>query len=90
MFQLKNFCKNCKTNKYVQKIRGAVNKIEESSRFIETERKKVSFILSDKKAIDAWERSMQAKGTPLSIFCTQLKKIYDQQEAKRITQNDKV
>lgn len=90
LIQLKKFCKDCKTNKYQQKIRGAINKIEENSKFIENERKRVTFSLSDKKAVEVWERSVLAKGTPLSTFCNQLKKIYDQQEAKRITENDKL
>ncbi|XP_075215887.1 nucleolar complex protein 2 [Lycorma delicatula] len=90
VLQLKSFFKKCKTHKYIQKLRGAVNKIEENAKFIETERKKVSFVMSDKKSIEAWEKTIRAKGTPLNIFNDQLKKICKQQEAKRITENDKV
>ncbi|RZF43881.1 hypothetical protein LSTR_LSTR007217 [Laodelphax striatellus] len=90
ILHLKNFLKTSKMSKYIQKLRGALNKIVENSKFIENERKKLTMNLSDTKAVEAWERTVLAKGTPLNTFCTSLRKIVAQQEAKKATDNDKL
>jgi nucleolar complex protein 2 len=67
-----------------------LDKIEENARVIETERRKVSFPLSDRKAIDAWETNLKLKGTPLAAFYESWNKVNLQQVAKRATDSDKV
>ncbi|XP_039277674.1 nucleolar complex protein 2 homolog [Nilaparvata lugens] len=90
ILHLKNFVKTSKMSKYIQKLRGALNKIIENSKFIENERKKLTMNLNDTKAVEAWEKTILAKGTPLNTFCTSLMKIVAQQEAKNATDNDKL
>lgn len=67
-----------------------LDKIEENARLVETERRKVSFSLSDRKAIDAWETNLKLKGMPLATFYESWNKVNLQQIAKRATDSDKV
>lgn len=71
-------------------MKQVLDKIEENARVIETERSKVSFPLSDRKAIDAWETNLKLKGTPLAIFYELWNKVNIQQMAKRATDSDNV
>lgn len=67
-----------------------LDKIEENARVVETERRKVSFSLSDRKSIDAWETNLKLKGPPLATFYESWNKVNIQQMAKRATDSDKV
>lgn len=71
-------------------MRQILEKIEENSKYVENERKKVAFSLSDKKSIDAWETNLTLKGTPLMNYYLSWKKVHAQQMAKKITNNEKV
>lgn len=82
--------KECKSANYSRKLKQILEKIEENARVIELERSKVSFSLSDRKAIDAWETNLKLNGTPLAIFYESWNKVNLQQMAKRATNNDKV
>lgn len=82
--------KDCKVGKFSQKIRQALAKVEESGRFIEGERRKVTLNLNDSKAVEAWETNIRTQGTPLSTFYQSWKKVHQRQMAKQATQNDKV
>uniref|UniRef100_A0A1B6DZR8 Uncharacterized protein n=1 Tax=Clastoptera arizonana TaxID=38151 RepID=A0A1B6DZR8_9HEMI len=88
--QLRSFLKSCRVSKYSQKIKHLVTKIEESSKFIETERRKVVVDLSDKKSVDALEENIRNRGTPLLTFYNNWKKVHDLQVAKRATDSDKI
>lgn len=65
-------------------------KIEENSKFIERERAKISFSLSDDKLVAAWETSIRTKGTPLQTFFENWSKINKIQKRKKITKNDEL
>lgn len=82
--------KSCRVSKYTQKLKHIVTKIEETSKFIETERRKLAIELSDRKSVEAWESNIMNRGTPLLTFYTNWKKVHVQQMAKRATDNDKV
>lgn len=71
-------------------MRQLLDKIEENSKFIERERNKVSFSLSDEKMIAAWETSVRTKGTPLSTFYENWNKINKIQKRKKVTKNDEL
>lgn len=88
--QLKSFVKECRTGKYTQKLRQALAKVEESGRFIEAERRKVTLTLSDLKAVEAWETNIRTRGTPLTKFYESWKKVHQRQVAKQATDNVKV
>jgi nucleolar complex protein 2 len=71
-------------------LKQILEKIEENARVVETERHKISFQLSDLKAIDAWQTNLKLNGTPLATFYESWNKVNLQQMAKRATNNDKV
>lgn len=73
-----------------RKLKQVLDKIEENARVVEKERCKVSFLLNDRKAIDAWETNLKLKQTPLGTFYESWNKVNLQQMAKRATNNDKV
>jgi nucleolar complex protein 2 len=73
-----------------RKLKQILDKIEENAQFVEKERRKVSFSLSDRKAVDAWETNLQLKQTPLATFYESWNKVNLQQMAKRATNSDKV
>lgn len=90
VIQLKKFVKECKSPNYSRMMKQVQEKIEENCRAIEAERRKVSFALTDRKAIDAWETNMKLKGTPLVSYYESWNKMNIQKMAKRITDNDKL
>lgn len=71
-------------------MRQLLEKIEENSKFIERERAKVSFALSEGKMVAAWEASVKAKGTPLLSFYENWSKINKIQKRKKVTKNDEI
>lgn len=73
-----------------RKLKQVLGKIEENAQLVEKERRKVSFSLNDRKAIDAWETNLKLKQTPLATFYESWNKVNLQQMAKRATNNDKV
>lgn len=87
---IKQFLKKCSMPNYTKKIRQLVEKIEENSKFIEKERAKVSFNLTETKVINAWETSIKNKGTPLSTFYENWSKINKIQKRKSVTKNDEL
>jgi len=60
--------KRCKNSNYSRKLKQLVEKLEENSRFIETEREKISFTLKETQLITAWETTLKNKGTPLLTY----------------------
>lgn len=90
MLQLKQFLKTCSVSNYTKKMRQLLEKIEENSKFIERERAKISFSLSEDKMVAAWETSVRTKGTPLQTFFENWSKINRIQKRKKITKNDEI
>lgn len=73
--QIKNFLKKCKVANHTKKLKQILDKIEENNKFIENERKNVTFNLSDIKAIQNWETAVRVKGTPLDNFYKSYQKM---------------
>ena len=90
LLQLKQFLKTCSVSNYTKKMRQLLEKIEENSKFIERERAKISFSLSEDKMVAAWETSIRTKGTPLQTFFENWSKINRIQKRKKITKNDEI
>lgn len=88
--QLKQFLKTCSVSNYTKKLRQLLEKIEENAKFIERERAKINFSLSDDKMIKAWETRIKTKGTPLLTFYENWYKINRIQKRKKITKNDEL
>ncbi|XP_063358327.1 nucleolar complex protein 2 homolog [Cydia amplana] len=90
VIQIKQFLKTCSVSNYTKKLRQLLEKIEENSRFIERERSKISFSLSDSKLVVAWETNISTKGTPLQTFYDNWSKINKIQKRKKVTKNDNI
>ncbi|XP_034827771.1 nucleolar complex protein 2-like [Maniola hyperantus] len=90
VIQMKQFLKSCSVSNYTKKMRQLLEKIEENSKFIEKERAKISFGLSEDKMVAAWEANIRAKGTPLLTFFDSWNKINKIQKRKKITKNDEI
>uniref|UniRef100_A0A8D8YF06 Nucleolar complex protein 2 homolog n=1 Tax=Cacopsylla melanoneura TaxID=428564 RepID=A0A8D8YF06_9HEMI len=86
--QLRAFVKASKVPNYSRKIKQLLDKIEDTSRFVEEERRKAALPLSNRDGIKTWEGAVKAKGTPLMSFYAAWKKINDQREAKKFTDNE--
>jgi len=83
---LKKFLKQNKVANFCRKMRQVVDKIEENVKFIENEKKAISFELSDKNAVEAWEKSVQVKGTPLNSYYQAWNKVNAFNEEKKKTE----
>lgn len=73
---------------YTKKLKQALDKIEQSARFIETERSKVTLNLTDLKQIEGWESQIKVKGTPLTTFYETWSKIRNMKKNKEETNNE--
>ncbi|XP_013182876.2 nucleolar complex protein 2 homolog isoform X2 [Amyelois transitella] len=90
VIKLKQFQKTCSVANYTKKLRQLLEKMEENSKFIEIERSKVSFALSDDKMVTAWETSIRTKGTPLLTYYENWNKVNKIQKRKKISKNDEI
>lgn len=86
--QLKQFLKKCKAANYTRKLKQLAEKIQQNSQFIENERKKVTFSLTDLKQIEGWESQIKNKGTPLSTFFESWNKVRMIKKNKEATDNE--
>ncbi|KAL1121946.1 hypothetical protein AAG570_003354 [Ranatra chinensis] len=89
-FQLRAFLKDCKVSKYTSKLKQILTKIEENSKFVNTERNKLVLNLLEAEKIKAFEANMLATGTPLGKFAEQWRKVHVLQRMKRATEKAKV
>lgn len=67
-----------------------LEKIDQNSKFIESERSKVTLRITDFKQIEGWEAQIQMKGTPLSIFYENWKKLHTVKKNKQLTNNEEL
>merc|ERR1719222_731416 len=89
-FQLKDFLKRCKAASFSKKVKQVLEKTVANAKFIETRRKNVSFGVGDKTAIQAWEAQVARDGTPLLAFYKSWKKVADVQQAKKVSDQEKI
>jgi len=89
-FQLKDFLKKCKAASFSKKVKQVLEKTVANAKFIETRRKNVSFGVGDKAAIQAWEAQVARDGTPLLAFYKSWKKVADVQQAKKVSDQEKI
>lgn len=67
-----------------------LEKIKQSSDFIESERAKMSFNLGEFKKIEGWESQIKSKGTPLSTFYESWNKLRTAKKNKQLTNNEEL
>merc|ERR1719222_181297 len=89
-FQLKDFLKRCKAASFSKKVKQVLERTVANAKFIETRRKNVSFGVGDKTAIQAWEAQVARDGTPLLAFYKSWKKVADVQQAKKVSDQEKI
>lgn len=67
-----------------------LEKIEENSKHIESERAKEVFDLKNMTEIENWENRMKIQGTALAKFYNSWIKIHQAQKLKHLTKNDEI
>lgn len=88
--QLKQFLKRCRVANYTRKMKQLVEKIQQNARFVENERRKVTFNLGDLGQIQGWEAQVRNKGTPLAEFFDSWSKMRVIKKSKEATDNEAV
>uniref|UniRef100_A0A1I8PBQ6 Uncharacterized protein n=1 Tax=Stomoxys calcitrans TaxID=35570 RepID=A0A1I8PBQ6_STOCA len=87
---LKAYLKECRNANYSRKIKQLLDKIAENSKFIEQERRKITFGLKDVEQIRAWEAKVRNKGTPLDIYYNAWVKTHETKKRRQAAQADRV
>uniref|UniRef100_T1P9I6 Uncharacterized protein n=1 Tax=Musca domestica TaxID=7370 RepID=T1P9I6_MUSDO len=87
---LKSYLKDCRNANYSRKIKQLIDKIAENSKFIEQERRKITFGLKDTEQIRAWETQVRNKGTPLDIYYNAWVKTHETKKRRQAAQADSV
>merc|ERR1712107_433449 len=90
IFQLKDFLKNCKIPNYSKKIKTLLDKTVTNQKMIETRRKHVNFGVGESQKIQIWETQIANDGTPLLAFYKSWKKTSDLQQAKKVSEQEKL
>lgn len=89
-FQIKQFLKKCKNPNYNRKLKQILEKIDQNSQFVEKERSKMTFNITDFKQIEGWETQLKNKGTPLSTYFESWNKLKTIKKNKLLTNNDQL
>ncbi|XP_058834019.1 nucleolar complex protein 2 homolog [Topomyia yanbarensis] len=87
---LRKFCKTTKVYKYSRKIKQLSDKIVENSNFIEKERTMHPVRLNDISAIQSWEATRKANGTPLLTFYQSFAKENEKVKRRQATQSEDI
>lgn len=82
--------KKCNNPNYTKKLKQLLEKIDQNSKFIENERKKISCNINDLKQICAWETMIKNMNTPIGIFYESWKKMHNVKKRKRMTNNEEI
>ncbi|KAJ8941623.1 hypothetical protein NQ318_000329 [Aromia moschata] len=90
ILQMKQFIKKCKNANYNRKFKQLLEKIEQNSKFLETERAKETFTITDFKNIEGWETQIKNKGTPLSSYFESWNKLKTIKKNKQMTNNEQL
>lgn len=73
--RLKKFIKNWKNPSESKMLKQLLDKMCESSRFIEERRRSAQFNISEREKVAAWQKDIQLTGTPLTKFFEQWKNV---------------
>ncbi|KAH8377346.1 hypothetical protein KR093_004978 [Drosophila rubida] len=89
---LKAYLKECRNANYTRKLKQLLEKIQESSRFIEQQRSKssVNVDLKNAQAVQAWEQQVRNKRTPLDIYYASWLKTHETKKRRQAAQTDDI
>ncbi|XP_055623962.1 nucleolar complex protein 2 homolog [Toxorhynchites rutilus septentrionalis] len=87
---LRSYCKSTKVYKYSRKIKQLSDKIVENAAFIERERKLAPVKLNDLSAIESWEATRQANGTPLRTFYESFAQENEKNKRRQANQSEDI
>ncbi|BFF94498.1 nucleolar complex protein 2 homolog [Drosophila madeirensis] len=89
---IKAYLKECRNSNYTRKLKQLLDKIQESSKFIEQQRSKstVTFDLKDAQAVAAWEQQLRTKRTPLDIYYASWLKTHETKKRRQAAQTDDI
>ncbi|KAH8324412.1 hypothetical protein KR074_006747 [Drosophila pseudoananassae] len=89
---IKAYLKTCRNANYARKLKLLLDKVQESSRFVEQQRGKssVNFDLKDSSAVSAWEQQLRLKRTPLDIYYTSWLKTHETKKRRQAAQTDEI
>ncbi|XP_018561160.1 nucleolar complex protein 2 homolog [Anoplophora glabripennis] len=90
VIQIKQFLKKCKNSNYNRKLKQVLEKIEQNCQFIESQRAKTTFNITDFKQIEGWETQLKNKGTPLAAYFESWNKLRTVKKNKQLTNNDQL
>lgn len=71
-------------------MRQILEKIEQNNKFVQSERKNVTFNLRETNRIEAWEATLRNKGTPLATYYQSWKSVRDIKRNKAATNNEAI
>lgn len=87
---LKAYLKECRNANHSRKLKQLLDKIMENSKFIEQERRKITFGLRDTALVQSWETQIRNKGTPLSIYYNSWVKTHETKKRRQAAQTDAI
>ncbi|XP_017153119.2 nucleolar complex protein 2 homolog [Drosophila miranda] len=89
---IKAYLKECRNSNYTRKLKQLLDKIQESSKFVEQQRSKstVTFDLKDAQAVAAWEQQLRLKRTPLDIYYASWLKTHETKKRRQAAQTDEI
>ncbi|KAI8517299.1 Nucleolar complex protein 2 [Branchiostoma belcheri] len=90
ILQMKDFMKKCKVANYTRQIKQILDKVQETCKFITDRRASVNFSLTDKQAIENWERQTKQLGTPLGKFHDNWRKLRDRELMHEIAGKERI
>uniref|UniRef100_A0A034WDR2 Nucleolar complex protein 2-like protein n=1 Tax=Bactrocera dorsalis TaxID=27457 RepID=A0A034WDR2_BACDO len=90
VLSLKSYLKACRNANYSRKIKQLLDKIQENARFIDQERRKITFSLNEIAQVQSWESKVYNKGTPLAIYYESWLKTHETKKRRQAAQIDNI